>query len=96
MLNLLMAPLPQHASRWIDLNMAPALASSSQSPNGHDWRHEHRVVGGGATSALPSHLVTGIPHDLNPHPFSLVELDHIQRPPPVPEFDFPKFDGENP
>jgi hypothetical protein len=35
-----------------------------------------------------------MPHHLSPH----AELEHFQLPrsPPVPKFDFPKFDGDNP
>jgi hypothetical protein len=78
--------------------MAPASTSSSQSPNGHGQRHDHRVVGGGAPSALPPHPVIGMPLDHNSQALQSPELEHMHanQSSPVPKFDFPKFDGDNP
>lgn len=54
------APPRQFAmTAGVDLNTAPA-ASSSQSPNRHGLRFDHRVAGDGILGSLPPHPVTGM------------------------------------
>jgi hypothetical protein len=94
--------VPHQPPPWFDLNVAPALshhsASTSQSPNGHDLRQDHRVAGVGTPWVAPPHPVTGMAHDHIALVFPPVDSEfmHGSRSMPVPKMDFPKFDGDNP
>jgi hypothetical protein len=90
-------PRFQAPSSGIDLNIAPALASSSQSPHGHGQRMDHRDVGVGVYRS-PPHPVTGMPPIYPPLPIPSHDGECIwpHHSAPAPKMEFPKFDGDNP
>ncbi|KAG2548760.1 hypothetical protein PVAP13_9KG217785 [Panicum virgatum] len=96
-------PLPPGGGVSLDLDMAPPgvacpSASTSEQPSGHRQDHGHRNAGGGILGSHPPHPVTGMFPQPSSHPIESHMNQNYSAPRtgPLPKFEVPRFDGENP